>query len=125
MVDETGKINKRLELLGNFILSSPIITVKQAIEDELKIKDYFCWTDSQISLAWINSLEKVLKTFCQNRVLKIRENTDIRRYYCKSNENPADIITRFNDCDISKNMMWLHGPNFIKSFNVKVNEITR
>ena len=95
MVDETGKINKRLELLGNFILSSPIITVKQAIEDELKIKDYFCWTDSQISLAWINSLEKVLKTFCQNRVLKIRENTDIRRYYCKSNENPADIITRF------------------------------
>ena len=61
----------RLELLGNFILSS-LITVKQAIEDELKIKDYFCWTsdvtDSQISLAWINSLEKELKTFCQNRV---------------------------------------------------------
>ena len=44
--------------------------------------------------------------------------------YCKSNENPADIITRFNDCDISKNMMWLHGPNFIKSLNVKVIEIT-
>ena len=78
----------RLKLLGNFILSSLIITVKQAIEDELKIKDYFCWTDSQMSLAWINSLEKELKTFCQNRVLKIRENTDIRKwYYCKSNEN--------------------------------------
>ena len=104
----------RLELLGAFILSKLTITVLNALKCEICIDDHFCYIDSQIALAWILSINKELKTFCQNRVDVIRKNVDISKWlYVKSSENPADIITRLNDCDLSENSIWFKGPSFL------------
>ena len=48
-----------LELLGNYILSKLICKVYNGICDDIEVKDILCWSDSQISLAWI----KDFKTF--------------------------------------------------------------
>ena len=111
----------RLELLASFILSKLMVKVKQALEQELLINDYYCWSDSMIVLAWILAEHKELKTFVQNRVSQIRNNIDSKKWhYCRSAENPADIITRFKECDIENNKLWWHGPWFIhKDINVE------
>ena len=41
----------RLELLGNFILSKLMVTVHDSLVSEIDISNFYCWTDSQISLA--------------------------------------------------------------------------
>ena len=50
----------KLELLGNFILSQLMVTVISALEGEIIIDDYFCWSDSMVSLAWIKATDKFL-----------------------------------------------------------------
>ena len=65
-------------------------------------------------MAWILSIDKELKTFCQNRVNVIRENVDIRKVVlCKISDNLADIITRFDNYSLRENSLWLKGPGFL------------
>ena len=47
--------------------------MSRALETEMRIKKVICWTDSQVSLAWIKAVKKEFKTFVQNRVLAIRK----------------------------------------------------
>ena len=66
----------RLELLGNLLLSRLVVSVTSAVEDELSIINKCCFTDSQVSLAWVKADNKELKTFVQNRVIEIRKNVN-------------------------------------------------
>ena len=71
-----------------------MVNVLSALKNDIVINSVYCWTDSQTSLAWIRSINKEFKTFVQNRVLSIRKNVDYSNWrYCKTKENPADIIT--------------------------------
>ena len=93
-----------LELLGNYILSKLICNVYNGICDDIEVKDILCWSDSQISLAWIKDINSEFKTFVQNRLIAIRNNVHPDNWkYCSTNENPADIITKIKMCDISTN----------------------
>ena len=104
----------RLELLGNYVLSKLFNVVSSALQEEICIDSHRLWSDSKVSLAWINAFDKELKTFCQNRVIEIRKLTDVVWWsYCKSCDNPADIITRCNSSNICKNSMWWNGPKFL------------
>ena len=58
----------RLKLLGNFVLSKLMVNVLSASKNHIVINSVYFWTDSQISLAWIRSINKEFKTFVQNRV---------------------------------------------------------
>ena len=103
----------RLELLGTFIFSKLMVTVLNSLTAEIFINEFYCYSDSQISLAWILSTDKELKTFCQNRVNVICKNIDICKwFYVKSSQNPADIITRFNNYSLKENSLWFKGPRF-------------
>ena len=62
----------RLELLGNLIVANLSFNVYNVLKDEIKIDDYFCWTDLTICLALIKSVNKEYKTFVENRLIKIR-----------------------------------------------------
>ena len=93
----------KLELLGNFVLSKLMKVVYTAFSEEMKIDNYFCWTDSMVTLAWIKVTSRVFKVFVQNRLIKIRENcTPDKWYYCNTTENPADLITRFYSGNLSQ-----------------------
>ena len=59
----------RLELLGNFILAKLIDVVYRALNEEVKISEMFCWTDSMITLPWIKAYDQEFETFVQNRVI--------------------------------------------------------
>ena len=83
----------RLEMLAALLASRLVSTVK----DDLRIPDAKCfyYSDSTCVLGWIRSDPFALKPFISNRVLEIQESTDVSCwFYCKSSENPADILSR-------------------------------
>ena len=87
----------RLELLGNVLLCRLVKSVIGAVKMELEIKNVFYFTDSQVALAWIRNEDKEMKQFVQNQANEIRRNVPpINWYYCKTSDNPADLITRIN-----------------------------
>ena len=106
----------RLELLGNVTSSSLIRVVYNSLHEEIAIEDFFCWTDSFISLSWIRAVNQEFKLFVQNRVIKNRENVNASLWrYCDTKENPADIITRFSSSNnssenLSNNSIRWDGP---------------
>ena len=107
----------RIELLGNCILARLMSSVREAIREEIAVDNFLCWSNSMISLAWIKS-DKELKVFEENRVQDIRKpvNPD-KWFHCKSEENPADVITRFNHLNEKKNNLYYNGPLFLKDIN--------
>ena len=108
----------RLELLGNYILSRLTVSVLSAFSNEIIIDNVYCWSDLQISLAWIKAVDKEFRVFVQNRVVDIRRNVNPNSwFYCRTYDNPADIITRFKTESLESLHMWWNGPCFLKSSN--------
>ena len=105
----------KMELLGNLILSQLMKSVMEILSKEMKIDDYFCWTDSMVTLSWIKSTDKTFKVFVENRVKQIRENTDCEKWgYCNTKENPADCITRADSSSLLDSSLWREGPKGLK-----------
>ena len=109
----------RLELLGNLILSSLILTVLNAFQGEIVISCLYARTDSKVSLAWAKTLHKEFKIFVQNGVVEIRKNISPESWsYCSTKVNPSDLITRLDkNIDLSKNSPWWRGPCFLFNKN--------
>ena len=53
----------RYELLGNLCLSRLVLSVSSALDKEMEFKAVYCWSDSEIALAWIKAFTKEFKTF--------------------------------------------------------------
>ena len=68
-----------------------------------------------VSLAWIKADNREFKVFVENRVWDIRKRVKPEKWkYCKSKENPADLITRF-DIKLDNNEdLWWSGPALLK-----------
>ena len=105
----------RLELLCNVVLSNLMKVVHRTLSEENEIDDYFCWSDAKDTLAWIKSTKQDFKFFVKNRLEKIRENVDPLKWnYCPTQENPADLVTRFTSGNFCENLLWQEGPTFLK-----------
>ena len=103
----------RLELLANLLLSRLVKSVLSAVEEEMTINGVYCFTDSQVSLAWMKAENRELTTFVQNRVKEIRKNVAPRFWrYCRMDCNPADLVTRVN-ANGTTNEIWWYGPEFL------------
>ena len=95
-----------------------------SLVSEIDISNFYCWTDSQISLAWIQATAQKFKKFVENRVNTIRKLVAPKlRNYCKTDENPADIVTRISKHDFIENNVWWEGPAFLK--NASIENISR
>lgn len=109
---KTKQTIPRLELLGNLILSNLVVSVTKALEYDMKNGEIYCWTDSKVTRAWIKAKDKEFKVFVQNRVLQIGKNINEERwFYCRSEDDPADILTRSNNDPNCK--LWWEGPQFL------------
>ena len=96
-------------------LSKLMVSVRDALRGEIKNIEDWCWSDSTITLSWIKAENLEFKPFVENRLRIIRKNiTPVRWNHCRSAENPSDIITRFNSCNLNSNDLWWHGPEFLK-----------
>lgn len=104
----------RLELCAALLLSRIAHRVIPKMKLNLSRKYY--WTDSMVTLCWINSTLKTWKTFVAHRIGQIQEKTLLTEWFhVRGNENPADIIsrgccpTKLAQCDL-----WWHGPDWLR-----------
>ncbi|XP_033231645.1 uncharacterized protein LOC117182650 [Belonocnema kinseyi] len=84
----------RLELCGAYTLMSLYNAVKQAIN--ISVSKKILWTDSAITLQWVNTEPHTLKTFVSNRVAA---------HALSRGQKPGEFI---------RNVMWQHDPDWLK-----------
>ena len=73
------------------------------------------YTDSMITLTWIQGCPSKWKTFVANRVAKIQELVLLTSWnHVSGVENPADLASRgISSADLLKSKLWWHGPNWL------------
>lgn len=84
-------------------------------EIDLKISEVYFWTDSKLTLQYINNESRRFKTYVANRVTEIREVSQPSQWrHCPGNLNPADDASRgLSAKELLKNERWLQGPDFL------------
>ena len=102
----------RLELLSNLTAARLLNSGSQALDD-VRICDFFNWTDSMISLWWITNTDKECKQFVKNRATEIQRNSrpERCRYSRQSPDNPAS--RGIKSTELKESSLWLHGPDFL------------
>ncbi|XP_076245382.1 uncharacterized protein LOC143185936 [Calliopsis andreniformis] len=106
----------RLELCGALLLSQLVTKVKKALEIST-IQEYY-WCDSTIVLAWIRAPSTKWKTFVANRTAEIQRSTNKAWSHVKSEENPADIISRgIQPAALQGSKLWWYGPSWLSKGN--------
>ena len=105
----------RLELLGCHLLSKLVNSVKKVIRMIVKVDEVYFWTDSEICLWWIKSVDKEWKAWVENRTNATLALTDIDlRQFVPGDCNPSDIATRKGDfVDLGSNALFWNGPSFL------------
>ena len=110
-----GMTIPRLELLAALLLSKLMVSVSCALEPELTLDDPSCFTDSKVTLYWIQGQTKEWKQFVQNRVRDIRRLLPIHVWkHCSGRKTPTDIPSRGMDlAELANNPLWLNGPKWL------------
>ncbi|XP_075150773.1 uncharacterized protein LOC142224881 [Haematobia irritans] len=103
----------RLELCGAALLSKLLKSVCQNLE--FSVSNLFLWSDSTITLAWLNKPPFHWKTFVANKISQILDNIGNATWrHVPTNENPADIGTRGCTAqELNMNSLWWHGPKWL------------
>ena len=106
-----------LELLSALLLSKLVDNVKSALQSQLCLDDPMCFSDSKVSLFWIQGTDHEWKQFVENRVKTIRSLVPPQHWnHCPGKENPADIPSRgMSISELAENPLWLHGPEWLYS----------
>ncbi|XP_017478411.1 PREDICTED: uncharacterized protein LOC108368141 [Rhagoletis zephyria] len=102
----------RLELCAAHLL----VKFWNKIEEHLnwQISQRYFWSDSQITLHWIQSQSSTLSTFVGNRVSDVQQLTkDVIWRHIPTEENPSDHISRGFSVNELVESNWLHGPPFL------------
>lgn len=109
----------RLELSAAVLLARLI----EYIHDSLSLKSIklYCWTDSTVVLAWLNSHPSRWKTFVSNRVADIQTRIpDAKWCYVSTHENPADCASRgFLGHELQSFSLWWQGPPWLHADHTK------
>ena len=103
----------RFELVAALLAARLIKFVKKTMHlDDCQL---FCYTDSTVTLDWINCDTMKKDVFVGNRVKEIHSLTSKNQWYhCSGLDNPADLITRGVMCDkLIASKAWLHGPTWL------------
>ena len=81
----------------------------------VKVDEVNFWTDSEICLWWIKSIDKEWKVWVEHRTNAIRALTDIDLWrFVPGDCNPSDIATRKGDIvDLGGNALFWNGPSFL------------
>ena len=86
----------------------------KGLKEELKFDKIYYWTDSKIIISWIKSVEKENNAFVENRVQEIQKLINIKEwFYVVTLNNPADMITRQNFENTTKENVCWHGSSFL------------
>ncbi|KAI4480451.1 hypothetical protein M0802_014213 [Mischocyttarus mexicanus] len=105
----------RLELCGALLLARLYKAVRNALR-RIKLNRVVFWSDSTITLHWINTSPHTLKTFVAHRVAEIQEATASEQWrHVASEHNPADLISRgVAASELVENELWRSGPPWLR-----------
>lgn len=115
--DKKGKTEitlPRLELCGAHLLA--LLLQKAILSLKCENVQYFTWSDSMITLAWIKNSTSRWKTFVNERVKKIREVTGADCWrYVPTKENPSDLASRgLLPAELKESELWWKGPEWLQ-----------
>ncbi|KFM71288.1 hypothetical protein X975_00963, partial [Stegodyphus mimosarum] len=116
----------RLELMAMVIGARVGNYLKSVFKD--KIGRIVFWSDSCIALYWVKGSAKRWKQFVANRVVEIQDRSSPSDwYYCPSEDNPADLLTRGISAEkLVLHEKWWSGPIWLrKSFESWPNQRVR
>ena len=107
----------RLELMGALLCARLMTHVADALRLPATTEKH-CWTDSKVTLAWIQNDPHKWKTFVANRVHEIHSLTDQNQWHhIPGVENPADLLTRGIPAEglvmSSQKDFWFQGPTTV------------
>ena len=105
----------RLELLAAIVNSRLLHFIVDSLNN-LKISRVLCWTDSSITLYWIQRPNAPWKPFITNRVSEITTMWEPSLWrHCPGETNPGDATTRGqNILKLVDNNLWWNGPSWLK-----------
>lgn len=105
----------RLELCAAVLGARLVQKVAEALRCTIHKKVF--WSDSTITLGWIRTPTKNLKTFVCNRVIEINDLTERNSWrHVPTNLNPADIASRGEDPKrVVDCTLWWEGPDYLKN----------
>lgn len=106
----------RLELCGAVLAVNLIEQYLPVIEAAYTLENIFCWTDSTITLDWISTPSRDLKTFVANRVSAIQTcDANLTWRFVPGDQNPADLATRgISALELCNSDLWWSGPKFLE-----------
>ena len=106
----------RLELLAALLCARLVTYVKQSLKLS-PLQEVHCWTDSTVTLAWLQKEPEKWKTFVANRVAEVQGLVAAKHWHhCPGILNPADLLTRgISAKDLSDSETWLKGPTDLMS----------
>ncbi|CAK9816560.1 hypothetical protein ANTQUA_LOCUS9005 [Anthophora quadrimaculata] len=103
----------RLELCAAALLIKLYTIVVKSVN--ISFQQEVFWSDSMITLHWINTAPHTLKPFVANRISKIQNSSKPSQWrHIPSEHNPADILSRgANPAVFMETNTWFQGPSWI------------
>ena len=95
----------RLELISAHMVTNLLVNVKVALEG-MPVTGLNGWLDSTVALFWINGSGQYIQ-FVENRVQKIRAQSEITWRHVPTQQSPADLTRRGGDVEFRE--LWWHG----------------
>lgn len=110
----------RLELEAAKLLASHIefARIGMGLPEDFPVRAY---SDSMITLAWIQGDAHRFATFVSNRVRDIKKFVSPEKwFYVDTKENPADLASRgVRASELINNDLWFSGPEFLKKLKLE------
>lgn len=105
----------RLELCAALLLTRLMVSVSQTLQ--VPQNDIYYWTDSMITLCWIQGDPSRWNVFVANRVAEIQENSAKENWaHVRTDENPADLVSRgLTPQDLVGCDFWFQGPSWLST----------
>ncbi|XP_046466690.1 uncharacterized protein [Neodiprion pinetum] len=103
----------RLELCAAQLLVDLYENIKLTLS--VPISETIFWSDSSITLNWLNTSPHVLKTFVANRVASIQSRAkSVEWRHVRTKDNPADALSHGQlPTEFTKNSLWMHDPAWL------------
>ncbi|XP_076623119.1 uncharacterized protein LOC143342783 [Colletes latitarsis] len=104
----------RLELCAALLLARLIKFIQTSLMN--RPMDCHCWSDSQITLTWVNQSPSRWKTFVANRVAKIQTLVPQSTWHhVPTDHNPADCASRgISLSELKSHRLWWSGPQWLR-----------
>ncbi|UYV78053.1 hypothetical protein LAZ67_15003314 [Cordylochernes scorpioides] len=109
-----------LELCAAHLLSQLVDSIKLTLP--FQIKETFLWTDSKITLCWIQSNPSKWKVYISNRVEKIQKTSRVDQWHhVPGVVNPADCASRgLMPSKLVDHYSWRNGPSWLTTFDSRI-----